>query len=92
MGRQSNELNQLGFKIIVNDWLENSNYEKGIDLADVYIDEVKNGVANQIDDLADYTSVEKTVHRLEQLTPEIRTLIETFDLTDSYGNKIRKIT
>lgn len=86
------ELNQLGFKIIVNDWLENSNYEKGTDLADVYIDEVKNGVANQRDVLKDYTSVEKTVHRLEQLTPEIRTLIETFDLTDSYGNKIRKIT
>ncbi|MEO5776235.1 MAG: DUF6371 domain-containing protein [Flavobacterium sp.] len=32
------ELNKFGFKIDVNDWLENSRYENGIDLADVYID------------------------------------------------------
>ncbi|CAD0008908.1 DUF6371 domain-containing protein [Flavobacterium salmonis] len=31
-------LNMFGFSIIVNDWLENTSYKDGIDLADVYID------------------------------------------------------
>jgi hypothetical protein len=31
-------LNMFGFSIIVNDWLENTSYKNGIDLADVYID------------------------------------------------------
>ena len=34
---KATELNGFGFKIEVNDWLENSNYENGTDLADVYI-------------------------------------------------------
>ena len=34
---KADELNGFGFKIEVNDWLENSNYENGTDLADVYI-------------------------------------------------------
>ena len=34
---KSTELNLIGYKIEVNDWLENSNYEIGTDLADVYI-------------------------------------------------------
>lgn len=89
---KATELNALGFTIHVNEWLELSNYADGTDLADVYIDEVKNGLSNQKNVLTDYTSAEKTVHRMEQLTPEIRLLIETFDLTDSYGNKIREIT
>lgn len=35
------ELNGFGFKIALNDWLENSNYENGTDLADVYISSLK---------------------------------------------------
>ncbi|AIN71918.1 DUF6371 domain-containing protein [Flavobacterium psychrophilum] len=35
------ELNAIGFKISVSDWLENTNYEAGTDLADVYINELK---------------------------------------------------
>jgi hypothetical protein len=31
------ELNNIGFKIIVNEWLEHTDFEKGTDLADVYI-------------------------------------------------------
>lgn len=34
---KATDLNGFGFKIEVNDWLENSNYENGTDLADVYI-------------------------------------------------------
>ena len=36
------ELNGFGFKISVSDWLENTNYPDGTDLADVYINESKN--------------------------------------------------
>ena len=38
---KATELNAFGFKILVNDWLEQSNYEDGTDLADVYINEIK---------------------------------------------------
>jgi hypothetical protein len=44
-----------------------------------------------IKDLSMYSSTEQEVHRIEQHTPEIRKLIETFDLTDYHGNGIRKI-
>lgn len=36
------ELNGFGFKISVSDWLENTDYPDGTDLADVYINEIKN--------------------------------------------------
>lgn len=35
------ELNGFGFKISVSDWLENTDYPNGTDLADVYINELK---------------------------------------------------
>jgi hypothetical protein len=35
------ELNRFGFKISVSDWLENTDYPSGTDLADVYINELK---------------------------------------------------
>jgi hypothetical protein len=34
------ELNSIGFKIRISEWLENSDYENGTDLADIYIKEV----------------------------------------------------
>ncbi|MGZ9676417.1 DUF6371 domain-containing protein [Flavobacterium sp. GNP001] len=34
------ELNKLGFRILVDDWLENTDYPIGTDLADVYINEI----------------------------------------------------
>jgi hypothetical protein len=85
---KATELNGFGFKIVVNDWLETqSNYEAGIDLADVYINELKEAEAVEVV----YTEAEKTVHEIEQQTPEIWELIKTFDLVDSYGNNIQKI-
>ena len=38
------ELNGFGFKISVSDWLENTDYPNGTDLADVYINELKKQV------------------------------------------------
>ncbi|AWG22943.1 hypothetical protein FFWV33_16115 [Flavobacterium faecale] len=39
---KSIELNKVGFKIKVNDWLEKTDYPKGSDFADVLINETKN--------------------------------------------------
>lgn len=87
------ELNAVGFKIVVNDWLENqSEFEAGTDLADVYINEVKNIKQKQIvKDLSIYSNTEQAIHRIEQHTPEIWDLINTFDLVDYHGNELRKI-
>lgn len=41
---KSTELNLIGYKIEVNNWLENSDYEIGTDLADVYIDLIKTNI------------------------------------------------
>lgn len=85
---KANELNSFGFKIVVNNWLEQqNNYEAGTDLADVYINELKE--AERVEVV--YSEAEKTIHRIEQQTPEIWELIETFDLIDSDGNEIKNI-
>lgn len=42
------ELNGFGFKISVSDWLENTDYPNGTDLADVYISELKAEPPQQI--------------------------------------------
>jgi hypothetical protein len=38
---KAKQLNMFGFDIVINDWLEQSNYSDGVDLADVYIKELK---------------------------------------------------
>lgn len=38
---KAKELNAIGFNIVVNDWIENTNYPDGTDLADIYIEEIK---------------------------------------------------
>lgn len=94
--RISIEINSKGFNIIVNDWLENqSNYIAGTDLADVYINEVKNTPQKQkqavLKDFNSFTNTEQAIHKIEQHTPEIWNLIKTFDLVDSNYNEIRKV-
>jgi hypothetical protein len=91
--QKSIELNSFGFKIVVSDWLElQPDFETGTDLADVYINEVKNiELQPIIKDISMYSNTEQAVYRIEQYTPEIRLLIDTFDLTDYYGNDIRQI-
>jgi hypothetical protein len=86
---KSIELNAVGFKIVVSDYLEQQpDFEVGTDLADIYINEAK---TLKCKDLSKYTKTEQGVYRIEYHTPEIRNLIETFELTDYYGNEIRKI-
>jgi hypothetical protein len=79
------ELNAVGFKINVSEWLEQTDYKDGTDLADVYIDEDANV---QPETMRELTATEITVNRIAEHTPEIRLLIETFDLTDANGNEI----
>ena len=79
------QLNAVGFNIIVSDWLEETDYNDGTDLADVYIDELSNIEPNQI---REFTATEIMVNKIAEHTPEIRLLIETFDLTDNNGNEI----
>lgn len=38
---KAKELNAVGFNIVVNDWIENTNYPEGTDFADIYIEEIK---------------------------------------------------
>ena len=87
------ELNENGFKIVVNDWIENTHYKDGTDLADVYIENKlqTNEPAPIANDKIVYTSTDLAVHRIEQHTPQIRNLINLFDLTDYYGTEIRRL-
>jgi hypothetical protein len=41
------ELNKLGFRILVDDWLENTDYPIGTDLADVHINELEADTATE---------------------------------------------
>jgi hypothetical protein len=63
---KSIELNAIGYKIVINDWLEYSDYPNGTDLADVYINEVKTLETVQIDaitkDLINFRSNEIEVY------------------------------
>lgn len=88
---KATELNGFGFKIVVNDWLEQqNNYAVGTDLADVYINE-KTAIEQPIKVEVNYSNAELTIHKIEQHTPEIWELIKTFDLVDKNNNEIKKI-
>lgn len=80
------QLNAFGYKITVNDWLENQSYPDGSDFADVYIDEQKNSNTQKMN----YTNTELIVHKIEAKNPDIRYLIDVFGLVDLHGNEIRK--
>lgn len=84
-------LNTRGFKIVVADNVENTDYPSGTDLADIAIKLMQEKKAKPIIDFSKYTSIEKKVYNLEQDNPALRLLIETFDLTDEFGREIRKI-
>lgn len=80
---KSIELNKLGFKIKISNFLENTDYIDGTDLADVYIDRVKdnNKEASQIIE----TNCNQNVKRLYQKNKNLKLLIDIFDLTDKNG-------
>ena len=37
----------MGYQIIVSEWLEQTNNQPGVDLADVFINEVQNSITHQ---------------------------------------------
>lgn len=83
---KATELNNFGFKIVVNDWLEQqSSYTAGTDFADVLINEKSKKVEVK------YSNTEIIINRIAQHTPEIWQLIKTFDLVDSNNNVIQKV-
>ena len=89
------ELNNLGFTVSVSQWLENTNYKDGTDLADVLIKE-KLYHNNEIDENQYLkpielinTSTEIIVKRLASRNPNILKLINVFQLSDSNGTEIR---
>jgi len=88
---KATELNGFGFNIVVNDWLEQQYiYDDGTDLADVYVNEFRT-FEHPTKVEVYYTETEKAIHRIEQHTPEIWELINTFDLVDINYNEINKI-
>jgi len=36
----------MGFNIVMDEWLNSKEYKKGTDLADIYINEIHNGIYN----------------------------------------------
>lgn len=66
------ELNRFGFKIAVNDWLENADYPDGSDLADVYMCEKSKVV--------EITPVEKIINDWNQKGFEIDLFLEIFGI------------
>lgn len=83
------ELQKQGFKIKCSSIIENSEFEIGTDLADVYFAKRSNVSENKIEIVLSDT--EKKIQRLSKINPSIISLIETFDLIDEKGNGIRII-
>jgi hypothetical protein len=91
------ELNSLGFNISISYWLEDTNYKKGTDLADVLIEEKLynkkvTATVKQKQSLKPNlinTSTEIIIKKMALKNPELLNLIETFELTDANDTKIR---
>ena len=82
------ELQKLGFNIRCSLIVENSEFEIGTDLADIYFEKKKNeSIAN--DNKIFHSETEKKVQKLSIINPSLLSLIETFDLIDEKGNGIR---
>lgn len=84
--RKVTELQQQGFKIKCSSLVENSDFETGTDLADIYFAMKKSTPKNNIAIVLSDT--EKKIQRLSKINPSIISLIETFDLIDNKGNGI----
>ena len=98
------ELNGFGFRITVNDWMENQTaYDKGTDLADVYLDGVENTQARHKVEQPHkeapkpkpgmiISNMENNVNRMAQRNPNLWLLINEFGLTGTDGHEIRKVS
>ncbi|WP_291131826.1 hypothetical protein [Flavobacterium sp. UBA7682] len=69
--------------------IENSEFETGTDLADIYFEMRNNVSKNKVAIILSET--EKKIQRLSKINPCIISLIEAFDLIDEKGNGIRII-
>lgn len=90
------ELNQIGFDIKINNWLEKTDYPKGTDFADIYIQEKRNITTNftnieneKIDVKIIQTSTEKMIKKMIEKNPYLTQLIKVFQLTDNNGIDIK---
>ena len=83
------ELQKQGFKIKCSSIIENSEFETGTDLADVYFAKRNNASKNKVE--IGLSETEKKIQRLSKINRSIISLIETFDLIDEKGNGIRII-
>ncbi|WP_438973876.1 DUF6371 domain-containing protein [Polaribacter sp.] len=72
----ANACNKDGFNIQVSRIMEETEADKGADLAD-------------IKDTVSYTDEEVKFHKLIEINPTLNTLVKTFDLHDKYGKKLR---
>lgn len=86
------ELKGFGFDISVSRLLEDTALPNGVDLADVYIDEVSANnkpLASETPKIEIIqTKAENTVLKLIEINPAIKQLITEFDLTDTNGHVI----
>ena len=72
----ANGCNKDGFNIQVSKIMEETEADKGADLAD-------------IKDTISYTDEEVKFHALAKINPTLNKLVKTFDLHDKFGNKLR---
>jgi hypothetical protein len=81
---------KLGLNIKCSKIVENTNFEIGSDLADIYFQK-KNFKSITKDEKIIFTETEIMIQKLSKINPSIISLIETFDLIDEKGNGIRII-
>jgi hypothetical protein len=83
---KAQELNGFGFKIVVSDFLENTDYLKGSDLADVYIDNLKNLSTNENERFTDIRKqIEISTTENERIESEIKRIkSECKDLENTF--------
>lgn len=86
--KKAMELNSLGYTIRCSALLENHNYTKGTDLADVYF-ELNEKNKSEIINEFNLSDTEKQLQQMIKINPALINLIETFDLIDNKGGGIR---
>jgi hypothetical protein len=82
---KATELNSFGFKIVVNDWLEQqTNYDAGTDLADVYINEIKEAEPQKkvevVSSVPEPITVDEILIDWEQKGTEINSFLKEFGI------------
>lgn len=79
--KKANDLNKIGFKIKVSDYVEKLDFESGTDLADIYLE-----INQRSSTIEKLTKDEQEVLNLSRTNPNLLLLIETFDLLDTSDN------